>query len=457
MDKKDLFYSRKKAFASDGESLKAFEYCEGYKDFIDNAKTEREAVSYSVDMAEDNGYSPYRGQNVRANDRIYYNNREKSVFFAKIGTKSLDNGVRIIISHVDSPRLDFKQLPMFEQNGMSYFKTHYYGGIKKYQWTATPLSLHGVIYKNNGEKVNICIGEDESDPVFYISDLMPHIAKDQYVKNLGEAITGEGLNIINGSLSKEDTDDGVKYNILSILNEKYGITEKDFISAEISATPSQKARDVGFDRSMIAAYGHDDRICAYPAFTALLDSEETPLTNIVVFADKEEIGSVGITGMASQCVEFFIKKLCSSTGADYISCIENSICLSADVGGAYDPCYGDAYEARNSAYINSGIVMVKYTGSRGKGGSNDASAELVSKLARLFDKNGIAWQTGEYGKVDQGGAGTVASEISAMNMEVIDVGVPILSMHSTVELAAKNDIYTMYNACKAFLDSDNNI
>ncbi len=451
MTEKELGYEREIPVKGDEElRLKAFEYCEGYKDFIDNAKTEREAVEYSKNMAESNGFMPLSTCDVISGEKIYYVNNNKSAFYARIGSGSLENGVRMIVAHTDSPRLDLKQLPLYEKDGISYFKTHYYGGIKKYQWTSMPLSLHGVIYREDGEKIDICIGEDDDDPVFMISDLMPHIAKDQIEKKLGEAIPGESLNIINGSIPFDDEKGSVKYNILRLLNEKYGITERDFITAELCATPAQHSRDVGFDRSMIAAYGQDDRICAYPAFTALLDSDDSDRTCVVVFADKEEIGSIGITGMASRSVEFFLKKLCAKTGADYIRCIENSICLSADVGGAFDPCFADAYEARNSAYINSGVAVVKYTGARGKSGCNDASAELVSKITRIFDSHGVVWQTGEYGKVDQGGAGTVASEIAAMSMPVIDCGVPILCMHSPVELAAKSDIYMMYLACKAF-------
>ncbi|MEG2004298.1 MAG: aminopeptidase, partial [Clostridia bacterium] len=363
----NLFYKRKNTTLQNEEfKLKAFEYCEGYKEFIDLAKTERECVSYARRSASENGYAPLDEDALCAGDKVYYVNREKSAFFAKIGTESIDSGINIIVSHVDSPRLDFKQIPLYEDRGLCYFKTHYYGGIKKYQWTATPLSLHGVIYKSNGQKVDICIGEDEDDPIFYISDLMPHIAKDQYDKKLGDAINGEGLNIITGSVPFDENEQAVKHNVLALLNEKYGITERDFITAEISATPSQKSRDVGFDRSMIAAYGHDDRICAFPAFTALMDSANVKKTAVVIFADKEEIGSVGITGMASECVKFFIKKLCEKTNGNYIKCIENSVCLSADVGGAFDPCYSEAYEEQNSALINNGIVVVKYTGSRGK-------------------------------------------------------------------------------------------
>lgn len=451
MTDKELHYERKIPIkGNDDLRLKAFEYCEGYKEFIDNAKTEREAVDYTKNIAESNGFLPLTACSVSSGEKIYYVNHNKAIFYARIGSGSLENGVRLIVAHTDSPRLDLKQIPLYENGGLSYFKTHYYGGLKKYQWTAMPLALHGVIYREDGEKIDICIGEDCDDPVFYITDLMPHIAKDQVSKTLGDAIPGETLNIVNGSIPCDDEKSSVKTNILRLLNEKYGITERDLITAELCAVPAQHARDVGFDRSMVAAYGQDDRICAYPAFTALLDTDNSDKTCVVVFADKEEIGSVGITGMGSRSVEFFLRKLCDKSGADYMRCIENSICLSADVGGAFDPCFAEAYEANNSAYINSGVAVVKYTGSRGKSGCNDASAELVSQITRIFDTHGVTWQTGEYGKVDQGGAGTVASEIASMSMPVIDCGVPILSMHSPVELAAKSDIYMMHLACEAF-------
>ena len=309
--------------------------------------------------------------------------------------------------------------------------------------------------KLQGEEFDLlilCIGEDESEPVFYISDLMPHIAKDQYAKTLGEGITGEGLNLIAAS-APYDEEDGVKLNLLNILNEKYGITERDLITAELIATPATRSREVGLDRSMIMAYGHDDRICAYPAYTALFDLDIPEHTCIAAFADKEEIGSEGVTGLRSDFLPHFLMDLCANDNSDYIACCANSICLSSDVGGAYDPNFGGAYDPKNSAYINNGPVIVKYTGSRGKGGCSDASAEVVSRIALMFDKAGVIWQCGEYGKVDQGGAGTVATEVAALNIDVVDCGVPILSMHSTGELASKGDIYMMYKADKAFYAS----
>lgn len=427
----------------------AYEYSKGYRQFIDAAKSEREAVAYAVKYASKRGFEPFcKGKKYKAGDKIYYVNREKAIYLAVIGKETLDNGTAIIVAHTDSPRLDLKQIPLFEDSGIGYFKTHYYGGIKKYQWTAIPLSLHGVVYTKDNRRIDINIGEQEDDPVFYISDLMPHIGKDQMDKKLSEGISGEGLKMINGSLSF-DEEDSTKLYILAILNEKYGIVEEDLITAELTAVPAIKSREVGFDRSMIAAYGHDDRICAYPALSALCELEKPNKTAIAMFADKEEIGSEGVTGLRSASFKDFLSELCEMQKVCVRDCCLNSICFSADVGGAYDPCYADAYEAGNSAYLNKGVVVTKYTGSRGKGGSSDASAELVSRVARLLDKNEVVWQTGEYGKVDQGGAGTVATEIAMLNIDVIDVGVPVLSMHSPIELAAKSDIYMMYKACKA--------
>lgn len=456
MDKKlseKLLYKPLNVYLNEDVKKNADEYCRGYRDFIDSAKTEREAVSYAVAQAEQQGFVPYdRNKQYAPGDKIYYVNRKKGIYLAVIGKEKMENGVRMIIAHTDCPRLDLKQKPLYEEGNLALLKTHYYGGIKKYQWTAIPLSLHGVVCRADGTEVNICIGEDESEPVFYITDLMPHIAKDQYAKTLAEGITGEGLNLVAAS-APYDEEDGAKLNFLSILNEKYGITERDLITAELTAVPATRSREVGMDRSMIMAYGHDDRICAYPAYTALFDLDVPEHTCIAAFADKEEIGSEGVTGLRSDFLPHFLMDLCASDGSDYIACCANSSCLSSDVGGAYDPNYGSAYDPKNSAYVNNGPVIVKYTGSRGKGGCSDASAEFVAKIARIFDAAGVIWQCGEYGKVDQGGAGTVATEVAALNIDVVDCGVPILSMHSTGELASKGDIYMMYKADKAFYAS----
>ena len=429
----------------------AFAYCEGYKAFLNAAKTEREAVEWAVREAEANGFVPYDPTvSCKPGDRGYRVNRGKSVMLAVIGTDAPEAGFSIVVSHIDSPRLDLKQRPLYETAGISYFKTHYYGGIKKYQWTALPLALHGTVMTESGGRVDVRVGEAEGEPVFFISDLMPHIAKDQYEKKLGDAISGEGLNIINGSLPLGEGSDAVKLGILALLHEKYGITEADLRTAELSAVPAQKAVDVGFDASMIAAYGQDDRVCAYPSLTALFETKAPARTCVVVLADKEEIGSEGVTGLRSAALAHFLTSLCENRGADYKTCFAASDCLSADVGGAYDPCYAEAYEAGNSAYLNHGVAVMKYTGARGKSGSSDASAELLAKLARIFRENDVVWQTGEYGKVDQGGAGTVATEIAMLNISVVDTGVPILSMHSPVELAAKADIYMLHRALAAY-------
>ena len=429
----------------------AFAYCEGYKAFLNAAKTEREAVEWAVREAEANGFVPYDPTvSCKPGDRVYRVNRGKSVMLAVIGTDAPEAGFSIVVSHIDSPRLDLKQRPLYETAGISYFKTHYYGGIKNYQWTALPLALHGTVMTESGGRVDVRVGEAEGEPVFFISDLMPHIAKDQYEKKLGDAISGEGLNIINGSLPLGEGSDAVKLGILALLNEKYGITEADLRTAELSAVPAQKAVDVGFDASMIAAYGQDDRVCAYPSLTALFETKAPARTCVVVLADKEEIGSEGVTGLRSAALAHFLTSLCENRGADYKTCFAASDCLSADVGGAYDPCYAEAYEAGNSAYLNHGVAVMKYTGARGKSGSSDASAELLAKLARIFRENDVVWQTGEYGKVDQGGAGTVATEIAMLNISVVDTGVPILSMHSPVELAAKADIYMLHRALAAY-------
>ena len=449
-----LEYKKQYSIKTDeAELIEVEAFIKDYRHFIDHAKTERLSTVYAEGEAIAKGFKPYTpGEPLKAGDKVCYVNREKSIILAVIGKKDLSEGCRIVASHIDNPRLDLKPQPLYENSGISYFKTHYYGGIKKYQWTAVPLELHGVVYRADGTRIDINIGSDPEDPVFYISDLMPHIGKDQMSKSAFEFISGEGLNIINGSLPI-DEDGGVKLRVLSILNEKYGITERDLITAELTAVPAIMSREVGFDRSMIAAFGHDDRICAYPALRALIDGDIPEHTSVVMLADKEEIGSYGVTGLGSESYSDFIESLCASVGADFLSCKRNSICLSADVGGAYDPCYADAYEATNSAYINRGVVICKYTGSRGKGGCSDASAETLAKLARIFDNAGVVWQVGEYGKVDQGGAGTVASEIAHYGIEVIDCGVPILSMHSVTELASKFDIYEMLKACEAFFKS----
>lgn len=457
MDRKQaelLEHKKPSTVSFDADSInKADEFCREYRTYMDAARTERESVDYAVALAEKNGFKPYvSGEKLKAGDKVYYVNHAKSIMLAVIGSKGMSDGARIIASHIDSPRLDLKPVPLYEAGGMCYFKTHYYGGVKKYQWTALPLELHGVIFKNGTEKINVNIGGDDGDPIFYISDLMPHIGKDQMSKNASDFIPGESLNIICGS-TPIDSDGGVKLGILALLNKKYGISERDLTTAELTAVPAIKSREVGFDGAMIAAYGHDDRICAYPALSSLISLGIPEHTAVVFLADKEEIGSYGVTGLGCDAYVDFLEDLCESTDARFRDSKRKTVCLSADVGGAYDPTFADAYEARNSAYMNGGVVISKYTGSRGKSGCSDASAETLAKLASVFDKAGVVWQVGEYGKVDQGGAGTVACEIARFGIEVIDCGVPILSMHSPVELASKFDIYEMRKASDAFFES----
>lgn len=446
---KTLLAQPQKAYCKqDTAAVEAF--VEEYRSFMDRSKTERDAVRNAVALAEKAGFSAYMpGLPLQPGQKVYWINHQKSLLLAVIGSAPLSEGFRIMASHIDSPRLDLKPAPLYEASGIGYFKTHYYGGIKKYQWTAIPLALHGVVYRKDGSRVEVCVGEDENDPVLYVSDLMPHIAKEQVAKTGSEVINGETLNLINGSLPF-DEEEGVKLNVLSILHEQYGLTERDFATAELCAVPAQKSRIVGFDRSMVAAYGQDDKVCAYPSLRALTELDVPKHTCVVFLADKEEIGSEGVTGLRSDSYASFLRDLCADAGVCDRMAFRNSVCISADVGGAYDPCFAEAYEAGNSCYLGNGIVISKYTGSRGKSGCSDATAELMSRVARLLDAREIAWQTGEYGKVDQGGAGTVAVEIAKLGIEVVDVGVPLLSMHAPVELAAKSDIFAMYQCSQAF-------
>ena len=373
--KEKLFYSKKNVFEVTDANA-AYEYAVDYMRFLDAAKTERESVREGIKMAEAAGFRPYKfGDKLSVGDKLYYNNRDKNLFLFTIGSESLENGIRIAAAHIDSPRLDLKQCPVYEDSGMGFFKTHYYGGIRKYQWVATPLALHGVVVNAEGERIEIVIGEDDSDPVFYINDLLPHLGAEQSRKPLGEAIPGEKLNILAGSRPYGEGSDAIKLNILKILNEKYGITEEDFLSAELSAVPAAKARDVGLDRSLIGAYGHDDRVCAYPALTAIIDNADSQHTLMCILADKEETGSEGISGMKCDIMDDIINEICAARNANPAEVRANSRCLSADVAAAYDPNFSEVYEKRNSSMLNCGVVLCKYTGSRGKGGTNDASAE----------------------------------------------------------------------------------
>lgn len=454
--KEKLFMKRKNTGLelSENDISKADKYCEGYKKYLDVCKTEREACDESVRMAEKEGFVPFeKGVKYNSGDKVYYNNRGKSVIFAVIGKLPIEEGVNIAAAHIDSPRIDLKQNPLYESDGLGYFKTHYYGGIKKYQWPTVPLALHGVIYKADGEKVTVTIGEDENDPVFVVTDLLPHLAEEQYKRPAGKLIKGEELNILIGSRPFRDdkASEAVKLNLMVILNEKYGITEEDFISAELECVPALKAKDVGLDRSMIGAYGQDDRVCAYPALTAILSLKSAPeRTAVTILTDKEEIGSDGNTGLRSAYLKYFIYDLAESYGVKGHTVLSASKCLSADVNAGFDPTFPSPYEKMNSAYLNRGVVVTKYTGSRGKSGTSDASAEFVSEIRCLLDKNKVIWQTGELGMVDAGGGGTVAMYIANLDVDTIDVGVPVLSMHAPFEITAKNDVYMAFKAFKAF-------
>ena len=432
---------------------KARKFCEGYKKFLDEGKTERECVRYAVKLLEKNGYRPFEaGASYQAGDKVYYVNRGKSLIATTFGRLPLEEGLRINGAHIDSPRLDLKPNPMYEKDEMAYFKTHYYGGIRKYQWGTIPLAMHGVVMKKNGEKVEICIGEKEGDPVFCITDLLPHLAGKQNERPLREGLKGEELNIVIGSLPYQDDQvkEPVKLLALELLNQQYGITEADFYRAEIEMVPAQKACDVGLDRSLIGAYGQDDRVCAYTALMAEMDTDMPEHTTVTILTDKEEIGSEGNTGLASSYVLHYIQDLADLEGIPVRRILKNSMCLSSDVNAAYDPTFPDVYESRNSSYINKGCVLTKYTGARGKSSSNDAGAELMGKVIGIMEEAGVYWQAGELGKVDEGGGGTIAKFVAAMDVHTVDLGVPILSMHAPFELASKLDVWNTYKAFRAF-------
>ena len=436
----------------------AFGYCEGYKDFLNRAKTEREFTTEAVKMLEEAGYKPYRaGEAYAAGEKVYYVNRKKALIMTTFGRKPLNEGLRMNAAHIDSPRLDLKPNPMYEKSEMAYFKTHYYGGIRKYQWVTIPLAMHGVVVKKDGEVLPICIGEQEGDPVFCVTDLLPHLSAEQNERKLKDGIKGEELNIVIASLpfecseeERKELKEPVKLMALSLLNEKYGITERDFARAEIEMVPAFKASDVGLDRSLVGAYGQDDRVCAYTAMTAEIDSKDPEYTTVTILADKEEIGSVGNTGLDSDFVLHYIEDLAEGAGVSARQVLRNSICLSSDVNAAYDPTFAQVYEEKNSCYINKGCVLTKYTGARGKSGSSDASAETMAKVTEIMDREGVYWQIGELGAVDVGGGGTVALYVAGMDVDVVDLGVPILSMHAPFELASKLDVYNTYKAFCAF-------
>ena len=441
---------------SDAEINVVDTFCEGYKKYLDDGKTEREPTNAAVALAEAKGYVPFDPKgNYKAGDKVYYVNRGKSIILCVFGTEPLEKGVKISAAHIDSPRLDLKPTPLYESDELAYFKTHYYGGIKKYQWVAIPLSLHGVVIDKNGNSIKINIGEDPADPKFVITDLLPHLDKEQSKRPLLEGIKGEELNILIGSRPfKADAGSNlVKLNILKLLNEKYGITEKDFISAELEAVPALPVSDIGFDRSLIGAYGHDDRVCSYPAAIAAFDIGTPEHTSIAVLADKEEIGSDGNTGLNSSFMKYFICDLAKMEGFEGRDVLSMSECLSADVNAGFDPTFPSVHDKYNCCSLNYGAVITKYTGARGKSGTSDASAEFMGKVRRILDAANISWQIGELGAVDEGGGGTVAKYIANLGIDVVDLGVPVLSMHAPYEIVAKADVYSTYRACYEFFKS----
>ncbi|GAE89017.1 aminopeptidase [Acetivibrio straminisolvens] len=448
---------------SDDELKITFKFCEEYKSFLDKSKTEREFVQETIKLAENRGFISIEniinsGKPLKPGMKIYRVFKNKIMALAVIGSQPPEKGLNLVGAHIDSPRIDLKPNPMYESNEMVFLKTHYYGGIKKYQWVTIPLSMHGVVIRKDGSKVEIVIGEDEKDTVFTITDLLPHLAADQMQKKMSEGIIGEGLNILFGSIpyNDEKIKEKVKLNILKLLNEKYNIIEEDLLSAELELVPSFKARDVGLDKSMVGAYGQDDRVCAYTALRAVLDLDNVDKTAVCVLTDKEEIGSMGNTGAQSSFLENFIADICALSSEKYTDivlrrCLNNSKMLSADVSAAIDPTYEGAYEKLNSSFIGKGIVLLKYTGARGKSGASDANAEFMGEVRRLFNDNKVYWQTAELGKVDQGGGGTIAQFVANMGMDVIDCGVAVLSMHSPFEVTSKVDIYMAYKAYREFM------
>lgn len=455
---KDMLFNKKENgvdFMTDDELRECDDFCEGYKEFLGRYKTEREVAAWVEDIAQANGFQKFDefGESLEAGDKVYYMNRGKAIILCVKGKRSIKDGVRISAAHIDSPRLDLKQCPVYEQDGLGFFKTHYYGGIKKYQWTAIPLSLHGRICKNDGTFVDVRLGEEKGEPKFCITDILPHLGSEQMTRKPNELVKGEELNVVIGSRVFKDDDESerIKLNLLSLLYEKYGIVERDFLSAELELVPAFTVDDIGFDRSLIGGYGHDDRVCAYPALQAILNIDEAPeYTAITVLTDKEETGSDGNTGLNSSYLKYFIEDLARLEGYEGRDVLRNSKCLSADVNAAYDPTWSSVFEKNNSSFINNGVCVTKFTGSRGKGGTSDASAEFCSWVKTLLEENHVLWQTGELGKVDGGGGGTVAMYIANMDVDTIDVGVPVLSMHAPYELVSKIDVYMAYRAFLIF-------
>ena len=436
---------------NDAQRAEMESYCKDYMAFMDACKTEREATAWAVAEAEKQGFKPLTvDAEVKPGDKYYLNNRGKSIMLAVIGSECLSKGATICAAHVDSPRMDLKPNPLYEDSEIAYFKTHYYGGIKKYQWPTIPLALHGVVCKKDGTSVTVTIGEDDNDPVLMVSDLLIHLAADQLQKTAAKVIEGEQLNVILGTEPIEgEGSDLVKLNIMKLLNEKYGIIESDFLSAELNLVPAGRCREVGLDRSLISAYGHDDRVCAYAEMAALFALDVPAKTAVCILADKEEIGSVGVSGMQSDAFEYFMETLCDAQNVKLRECFANSFCLSADVSNAFDPNFAETCDRRNNSRLNYGISICKYTGARGKSGASDASAEVMSHVRTTLDNANVIWQIATLGKVDQGGGGTVAAYMANRNINTVDAGVPVLSMHAPLELVSKLDCYETMLACKA--------
>ena len=455
--KEKLFNKKGNGWNSVQEMNNIMNYAKGYIDFMNKSKTEREVIKESKKIAESNGFKDIKQfESLKPGDKVYYINREKSMYLAIIGKENVEKGLNIIGAHADSPRLDLKPNPIYEDGEFAYFKTHYYGGIKKYQWTTIPLSIHGVIVKENGEKIEVNIGEDESEPIFTITDLLPHLAQDQMDKKLRNAIDGEDLNLLIGSIPyQKEIPEGVKLNILDILNKKYGVKEVDFLSSELELVPAMKCRSMGFDESMVAGYGQDDKICVYTELTALVDMKEVPnRTAVCIISDKEEIGSMGNTGMESHVFDTFMSEILNKLGVNRPNLLDKVFCnskmLSADVDAGFDPIYANVSEKNNAAHLGRGIGINKYTGARGKSGASDANAEYVAEIRNIFERNNIKYQISELGKVDIGGGGTIAYILANKGIDVIDCGVPVLSMHSPYEVTSKFDIYEAYRGYTAF-------
>ncbi len=453
--KEKLFLNKKNGANRIGESelKKSFDFAEGYKDFLNTCKTEKECVRYAINEAKKLGFEEFdSSKKYKAGDKVYKINRDRNIVLAIIGKDGTKNGINLAVAHADAPRLDLKPNPLLENNELAILKTHYYGGIKKYQWTVLPLSLHGRIVKRDGSYVDVCIGENDDEPCFCVTDLLPHLAREQMSKKMSEGILGENLNLLVGSIPFADAEGSelVKLNILKILNDKYGIVEEDLISSDLELVPAYKAKDLGFDRSLIGGYAHDDRSCCYPCLRAILESKDPKKTTVVMLTDKEEIGSDGNTGSQSKFLEYFIADLADQDGVNLRDVLTKTKCLSADVNAAYDPTYPSSFEPANSSYINRGVVVTKYTGSGGKYGTSDATAEFTGEVCKIFNDNDVLWQSGELGKVDNGGGGTIAKYIANLNADVIDVGVPVLSMHAPFEVISKIDLYMTFKAIFSF-------